>query len=150
VPAFEEYAMKGPTYRYYAGRPLYPFGHGLSYTTFEYSDLTLSGKTIAANGTVNVSITLKNAGTRDGEEVVQLYVKNLSSREPQPVKSLKGFRRVGVRQGESVSVTIPLKAEDLKYFNEHADGFLVEPGTYEIQVGASSADIRAKTVLEVR
>jgi beta-glucosidase len=149
LPPFEDYAMKGRTYRYFGGRPLYPFGYGLSYATFEYSGLALSQHAILPGESVNVSVTVKNAGSRDGEEVVQLYVRNLDSREPQPLKSLRGFRRIPVRHGESVPVTIPLKADDLRYYSETADRFVVEPGRYEIQVGASSEDIRATAVLEV-
>jgi beta-glucosidase len=81
---------------------------------------------------------------------VQLYVRHLASAAPQPLKSLKGFVRTPIRRGESRTVRIPLKAADLRYFDAAKDGFVVEPGRYEIQAGASSQDIRAKAVLEVR
>jgi beta-glucosidase len=150
LPPFEEYSMNGRTYRYFGGTPLYPFGYGLSYTTFEYSGLSLSKSVIGTGDSIQVAVNVKNTGRYDGDEVVQLYVKSLTSREPQPLKSLKGFRRVSIKKGETRAVGIALRASDLKYFNEKNDGFVVEPGKYEIQIGASSQDIRAKVVLEVR
>ena len=99
---------------------------------------------------IQVAVDVKNTGRLDGDEVVQLYVRNLTPGERQPVKSLKGFSRVSIKKGESRTVRIPLRAPDLRYFNEAKDGFVVEPGRYEIQVGASSQDIRAMAVLEVR
>jgi beta-glucosidase len=150
LPPFEEYSMNGRTYRYFGGKPLFPFGYGLSYTTFEYSGLSLSKSVIGSGDSVQVAVNVRNTGRYDGEEVVQLYVKSLTSREPQPLKSLKGFRRVSIKKGESRAVGISLRASDLRYFDEKNDGFIVEPGKYEIQVGASSQDIRAKVALEVR
>jgi beta-glucosidase len=150
LPPFEEYSMNGRTYRYFGGTPLYPFGYGLSYTTFEYSGLSLSKSVIGEGDSIQVAVNVKNTGRYDGDEVVQLYVKILTSREPQPLKSLKGFRRVAIKRGETRAVAILLKASDLKYYNEAKDGFVVEPGKYEIQVGASSQDIRVKGTLEVK
>jgi beta-glucosidase len=150
LPPFEYYSMKGRTYRYFAGKPLFPFGYGLSYSRFTYSNLKLSKNSLRENDTLQVSIEVANAGEYDGDEVVQLYVKSLTSKEPQPIKSLKGFKRVNVRKGESGTLQIPLTARQLKYFDEKIDGFVLEPGKYEIQVGASSEDIRARTTLDVR
>jgi len=150
LPPFEEYDMQGRTYRYFGGAPLFPFGYGLSYSTFAYSGLSLSKNLIDAGDSIQVAVDVKNTGRLDGDEVVQLYVRNLTPGERQPVKSLKGFSRVSIKKGESRTVRIPLRAPDLRYFNEAKDGFVVEPGRYEIQVGASSQDIRAMAVLEVR
>jgi len=97
-----------------------------------------------------VSVNVKNTGRMDGDEVVQLYVRNLATEQPQPLKSLKGFSRIAVAKGESREVRIPLKGEDLRYFDDAKNGFVVAPGRYEIQIGASSQDIRAKAELEVR
>jgi beta-glucosidase len=150
VPPFEDYGMKGRTYRYFDGTPLFPFGYGLSYSTFEYSGMSLSRSVIGPGDSLEVTVDIRNTGHSDGEEVVQLYVRNLTSKAPQPRKSLRGFRRVAVKQDQSGRVQIPLRGSDLRYFDESADRFVVEPGRYEIQVGASSEDIRAKATLEVR
>jgi beta-glucosidase len=150
VPPFEDYNMKGRTYRYFEGTPLFPFGYGLSYSTFEYSGLSLSRTVIRAGDSIEAAVDVTNNGRYDGDEVVQLYVRNLASAAPQPLKSLKGFSRVAIKKGESRTVRIPLRAADLNYFDNAKDGFVVEPGRYEIQVGASSQDIRAKAVLEIR
>lgn len=150
LPPFEDYSMRGRTYRYFEGTPLYPFGYGLSYTSFSYADLSLSKNVIGTGDSILVTVNVRNTGHYDGDEVVQLYVKSLSSREPQPWKALKGFRRVSVAKGESRSVVIPLRASDLRYFDEKNDRFVVEPGRYEIQVGGSSADIRQRMDLHIR
>jgi beta-glucosidase len=150
LPPFENYSMMGRTYRYFGGKALFPFGYGLSYSTFKYSTLKLSGAALRDNDTVQVTVEVENAGRSDGDEVVQLYVKSLTSKEPQPIRSLNGFRRIHIRKGKSSTVHIPLRAQQLKYFDEKSDGFVLEPGTYEIQVGASSEDIRSTAVLEVR
>jgi beta-glucosidase len=150
IPSFVDYNMKGRTYRYFEGKPLYPFGYGLSYTSFRYSNLKPS-KTILRDGdSIQVSLRVANQGKFDGDEVVQLYVKNLNSKEPQPRKSLKGFKRVHLKKGESAAVEIPLTAARLKYFSEKTNGFVLEPGKYEIQVGGSSEDVRARTTVEVK
>jgi beta-glucosidase len=149
LPSFLDYHMKGRTYRYYNGRPLYPFGYGLSYSRFGYANLKLSSASLRDGDSVQVSVNVANRGEYDGDEVVQLYVRNLASREPQPRKSLAGFKRVHIRKGETATVQIPLPASQLRYFSETADGFVLEPGAYEIQVGASAEDIRVKATLRV-
>ena len=108
LPPFEDYAMKGRTYRYFEGQPLYPFGHGLSYTRFEYSSLTLDRGSVSATGTVQVKVTVKNVGKRDGDEVVQLYVRDQISSVTRPVKELKGFRRVHLEPRETRTVTFDI------------------------------------------
>lgn len=131
-------------YRYYdtARMPVkYPFGFGLSYTQFEYSDLSIDGK--------GVSFKIKNKGKADGAEIAQLYVGAKESRIFRPAKELKGFARVFLKAGESKSVTIPFDDKTFRYFNVKTNRFEVEPGVYEIMVGASSADIRLKGKLEV-
>jgi beta-glucosidase len=150
VPPFENYSMMGRTYRYFSGEPLYPFGYGLSYSTFEYSGLSLSKNTVGAADSIGVAVTVKNTGRYDGEEVVQLYVRNLTEGQPQPLKSLRGFSRVSLKKRESRVVRLPLKIADLKYFDEAKNGFVVAPGKYDIQIGASSQDIKGKAELEIR
>ena len=142
--------MMGRTYRYFSGEPLYPFGYGLSYSTFDYSGFSLSKSAAGTQDSLEVAVTVKNSGRYDGDEVVQLYVRNLTEGQPQPLKSLRGFSRVALKRGDSRAVRIPLRVADLKYFDDAKNGFVVAPGKYEVQVGASSADIRAKGSLEVR
>lgn len=149
LPAFDDYNTQGRTYRYFNGKPLFPFGYGLSYTKFEYSGLQLSSREISADGSVQVNVTIKNTGSCDGDEAPQLYVTNVSSKENQPIRSLKGFTRIHLNKGESKTVTFTLKASDLKYYSEKKNDFVVEPGQYDVQVGASSADIRARQTLTV-
>ncbi len=149
---FDDYEiMKGRTYMYSDKTPLYPFGYGLSYTKFEYSGLKLSKPALNyASDTVSVSVNVKNTGTYDGDEVIQLYVRDKTSQLPQPIKALKGFLRVSLKKGETRTFQIPLKSEDLRYFDEKKNRFVVDTGTYEIQIGASCEDIREKTELNIK
>jgi beta-glucosidase len=150
VPPQNEFDIsKGFTYMYVNGEPLFPFGHGLSYTTFKYSGLKLSAAKIKADGEVNVSIDIKNTGKRAGDEVVQLYTHQEKSSVKVPVKELRGFQRISLQPGEKKTVTFPLAAEKLAFWDEKTHGFLVEPGAFDVMVGASSADIRLKHRLEV-
>jgi beta-glucosidase len=158
LPAFDDYSMKNRTYRYFNGKLIYSFGHGLSYTNFEYSDLKLSKNNINSKESATVSVNIKNTGNYDGEEVVQLYVRKQSTDDSQqstvnklyPIKSLRGFSKINLKKGETKTVQIELKAEDLRYFDEQKNDFVVEPGKYEIQVGASSDDIKLHETLEVK
>jgi beta-glucosidase len=149
LPDFKNYNMDCRTYKYFKGKTLFPFGYGLSYTKFEYSDITLSNLIMNKTESITIRVTVKNTGNYDGDEVVQLYVKSLNSKQPQPIKSLKGFKRISVKKGESTTVEFILKAYDLKYFDEFKDDFFIEPGNYELQLGASSDDIRSKGRLTV-
>jgi beta-glucosidase len=148
---FDDYEiMKGRTYMYSDKTPLYPFGYGLSYTKFEYSGLNLSKPALNQADSLFVSVKIKNTGNSDGDEVVQLYVKNKASQQVQPIKSLRGFKRVSLKKSETKTVQIPLKSEDLRTFDEGKNKFVVDAGAYEIQVGASSEDIRGRTELIVK
>ncbi|QAY68112.1 beta-glucosidase [Paenibacillus protaetiae] len=122
-------------------RPLYPFGHGLSYTTFEYGGLKLSETSIHADGTVDVSFDVTNTGSRDGDEVVQLYVSDLVSSVALPDKSLRHFRRIHLKAGETASVHFTLTSKDLRLLNRRLE-WVVEPGEFRILVGSSSEHIR--------
>jgi beta-glucosidase len=150
LPAFDDYTMRGRTYRYFEGEPLFPFGHGLSYTRFEYSGLNLDQSRVTENGTVKVSVNVKNVGTRAGDEVVQLYAHPVAPREPRALKELRGIERITLQPGESrrVSFTL-LPKRDLTHYDESRKTYAVDAGQYELQVGASSADIRAKSTLTV-
>ncbi|WP_029218268.1 glycoside hydrolase family 3 C-terminal domain-containing protein [Xanthomonas cassavae] len=144
LPAFDDYAMRGRTYRYFAGKPLYPFGHGLSYTQFAYSDLRLDRTTVAADGTLTATVTLKNTGQRAGDEVVQLYLHPLKPQRERAIKDLRGFQRITLQPGEQRQLRFTLKAQDaLRIYDDQRKAYAVDPGDYEVQIGASSADIRS-------
>ncbi len=118
LPDFEDYSMAGRTYRYFTGTPVYPFGYGLSYTSFAYSGMDVAP--VSEDGSVKVSVVVKNTGSRDGEEVVQLYVANRRDFTT-PIRSLKGFRRIGLGAGESQTVEFTLTREDLSLVDESGD-----------------------------
>jgi beta-glucosidase len=150
VPPLDEYDItKGFTYMYVNGEPLFSFGHGLSYTTFKYSGLKLSADKIKANGKVNISVEVTNTGKRAGDEVVQLYVHQVKSSVKRPAKELRGFQRIRLQPGETKAVTFTLPAEKLAFWDEKTHGFVVEPGAFDVMMGASSADIRLKDQVEV-
>ncbi len=150
VPPQNEYDVtKGFTYLYFKGVPLYPFGHGLSYTHFEYSDLKLSAASIALTGRVDISFDLKNTGSRAGAEVAQLYTHQVRSAVIQPIKSLRGFERVTLQPGESKRVHFLLPATQLAFYDVKTRSFVVEPGTFNVLVGSLSEDIRVRAQLFV-
>ncbi len=150
VPPMDEYDItKGFTYMYLKGEPLFPFGHGLSYTTFKYSGMKLSADKIKSSDGVNVSAEITNTGKRAGEEVVQLYVHQVKSSVKRPAKELRGFQRISLEPGQTKTVTFILLGGKLAFWDEKPHGFLVEPGAFEVMFGASSGDIRQKGQLEV-
>ena len=134
---------------YLKGEPLYPFGYGLSYTKFKYSNLRVSPERLPASGTVSVSVDVKNTGSRAGDEVVQFYTHAVKSRVIRPAKELRGFERISLQPGESKTVTVTVPAAKLAYYDEHEHAFVVEPGEYELMAGASSSDIRTRARVEV-
>lgn len=149
LPPMMDYNIRnGRTYQYFKGQPLYPFGYGLSYTTFAYSGLKTSTATLSDS--LIVSINVKNIGKRDGDEVVQLYVSYSDSKIERPLKQLKGFKRVFIKTGETRTIDIRLKAEDLAYWNVAKHAFIVEPGVIKLMIGSSSSDIRAVTMIKVK
>jgi beta-glucosidase len=134
---------------YFKHQPLYPFGYGLSYTTFDYTDLKTSAPTLARDGAITVSVNVKNTGNRAGEEVIQLYIKHQKSKLEHPIQELRGFQRVAFQPGEQKTVEIPLTAKSLAYWDENKHAWTVESGAIEIRVGSSSADERLKTTVTV-
>ena len=125
--------MKERTYKYFTGDPLYPFGHGLSYTTFRYSDLRLPPR-VQNGGNVAVTVDVENAGKRAGEEVVQLYVTDLEASAPVPIRSLQGFQRMELAPGERRTVTFSLDPGQISLIDERFQR-VVEPGYFEVSVG---------------
>jgi beta-glucosidase len=151
LPAFEDYNMQGKTYRYFKDEPLYPFGHGLSFTTFKYSDLKINKNKAKADDTIEVSFKLTNTGKIDGDEVPQLYVRDVESTLPMAIKQLRSFKRIHLKAGKSQTVTFKLTPiEDMSYYDVRASDFAVEPGDFEIQISASSADVRLKGIVTVK
>ncbi len=132
-------------YRHYdasAIEPLFPFGHGLSYTTFRYGDLSVTPQAIGENDPVTVSFTVTNTGSRAGREVAQIYVRDREASVLRPVRELKDFTKVALEPGESTRITLELERRDFAFFHEGAGRWVVEPGAFDIEVGASSRDIR--------
>lgn len=151
LPDFEDYAMQGRTYRYYEDKPLYPFGHGLSYSRFAYENLAVDKKALKSGQPLNLSLNIRNQGDRPAAEVVQVYVRPLKRGKFDVIKNLRDFRSVELQPGESKTLQFALAANvDFTYYDEKKKSYRVKPGKYEIQVGASSADIRLKQVVTVK
>jgi beta-glucosidase len=139
LPSLGDYDItKGRTYQYFEGKPLYPFGYGLSYTTFNYTDIN-----IHENGeAVSISFNVKNTGQRDGDEVSQVYVKLPETGQIMPLKQLKGFQRTTLKKNESKKIEIKILKEQLRYWDEQTKSFITPKGNYHFMIGASSEDIR--------
>ncbi len=137
------------TYQYFAGAPLYPFGHGLTYTTFEYDNLQLNTRLLGQTDQVVVSVDVTNTGSRASDEVVQLYVRAQRSRVKRPLKELKGFHRINLAPGQTQTVRFTLPASELVFWDVTREKWAVEAGDYDILIGRSSADIKLQTTLRV-
>jgi beta-glucosidase len=150
LPPMMDYNIRdGRTYMYFKGEPLYPFGYGLSYTTFKYSNLRTSSPQMGKDGAVTVSVDVSNTGSMAGDTVVQLYVRHLGTKVGHPREELKGFQRVGVKPGETKTVQIPLKALTLAWWDEKLPGFRVEAEPVRLMIGNSSSDIQLTTEVRV-
>jgi beta-glucosidase len=147
LPPFEDYAMKGRTYRYFTGTPLYPFGYGLSYTKFSYSDLSVPTQNVAAGDPVSADVTVTNSGSRDGDEVVQLYLK-FPNVPGAPLRALRGFERVHLAAGASQKVHFELKNRDLSMVTEAGDPVISE-GDYALSVGGGQPETSAQTLTQI-
>lgn len=134
LPPFEDYAMQGRTYRFSTETPLYPFGYGLSYTAFKYRGLRISRKKIALGKGVKVSVEVENVGKRAGDEVVQLYLRDLDASVPTPLLQLQGFARVHLAPGEKKRVSFAVTPEQLVVYSDQGQP-MVEPGEFEVSVG---------------
>lgn len=137
LPDFEDYNMTGRTYRFMKERPLFPFGYGLSYTTFTYGAATFSKQTVGSEDNLSLVVPVSNTGSRDGEEVVQVYLSKVGD-EAGPVKTLRAFKRVSVPAGKTVNVHITLSKKDLEWWNEGTHSIQFCPGEYQVWIGGSS------------
>jgi beta-glucosidase len=152
LPPFEDYAMRGRTYRYFTGEPLFPFGHGLSYTTFAYRDLRLPAE-VRAGDSAAVTVEVENTGDRAGDEVIQVYVTDTQASVPVPVRTLAGFQRVTLAPGERRAVTFVIAPRSLSVIDA-SGARVIEPGAFTVSVGGKQpgftglADARTTGVLE--
>ena len=145
---YDKYARFRSNYIDVINAPLYPFGYGLSYTKFDYGDISLSKQEMPMNGNVTAKVTVTNSGSRDGKEIIQLYIHDVYSSSTRPVKELKAFRKISLKAGESSDVSFVLTAEDLKYY-DHDLAYVCEPGDFEIMIGANSRDVK-KAILTLK
>lgn len=129
---------------------LFPFGHGLSYTTFTYGKPVASAKTMTADGTLTVSVPVKNAGSVAGKEIIQLYVGDEKCSVLRPTKELKHFTKIALEPEEEKTVTFTITPGDLKFYDETASAWTLEPGKFKVYIGASSTDIRGVIPFELK
>jgi hypothetical protein len=149
-PAKSDCTVRGKrTYMYFTGQIFYPFGHGLSYTTFAYSNIATNNSTTNTDTIATVTFDVQNSGTKAGAEVTQLYVHALNSSIVRPIKELRNFKRVDLAVGAKSTVSFKLAKRDLAYWNTTNKAYTVDNGNYEILIGSSSADIRLKDTLSV-
>ena len=148
LPPMMDYNIRnGRTYMYFKGEPLYPFGYGLSFTTFKYGNLNINPK--SQKGIILVQANITNTGDRTGDEVVQLYVKHVNSKVERPEKELKGFRRVTLKAGETKTIEISLNTKDIAYWDVSKHSFVVEDDKIKIMVGSSSQDIKLEKTIDI-
>ncbi len=150
LPQMMDYNIRdGRTYMYFKGKPQFPFGYGLSYSTFQYSHLRTSSGQLRAGGEITVSVDVTNSSNRPGDEVVQMYVKHIDSHVSRPNEQLEAFRRVTVGAGETTKVEFPLRAEALAYWNETQNRWVLERDQVRVMVGSSSEDLKLEKTLQV-
>lgn len=142
LPEFTDYKLANRTYRYFKGKPLWAFGHGLSYTQFRYDNAKLDRASAGPNDTIHVSLDVANIGSRNGDEVVQVYFRHVKSPVPQALERLCGFKRIPVPLGKSAHVEIAVPVRDFRNWDTNRKQYVVEQGDYEILIGAASDDIR--------
>jgi beta-glucosidase len=144
-----EIRKKG-TYSAETEDPLYPFGYGLSYTQFGYSDLKIDPESVSSEDCVRIQATIKNLGDRAGDEVVQLYIRDVESSVPRPVKKLEGFSRISLQPDETRTVEFSVPSKQLAFWDVDRDTWVVDPGEFEVMVGRSSEDIELTCRFVVR
>lgn len=149
LPPFEDYSLVNRTYRYFQGEPLYPFGHGLSYTTFHLSDFAVDHSEVIPGDEIKVSVRVSNDGDRSGDSVIQLYLRHPEAGILRPTKKLVGFQRVHLSPGQQRHITFKLKANQLAFYDKQAR-FVLAPGFYELYLGNSSQDLPFQATIEVQ
>jgi beta-glucosidase len=147
LPPFRDYDMAGRTYRYITEEPLYPFGHGLSYTQFEYSNLQIMPQQVETNGIADIRVDVINVGDTAGDEIIQLYIHDPQSDVVRPRQELKGFTRIFLQPGQYRTVHFQLAASQMSFFENGVHW--LEPGIIEVMIGASSADVRLRGEFEI-
>jgi beta-glucosidase len=150
LPDFEEYSLSNRTYRYFGGTPLYAFGHGLSYTRFYYQQPKLAKSSVTAHETIRLEFTLQNVGESDGDEVAQIYFRHVHSSVPQPKLALCNFTRIHLSHDSSARISVEIPVERLRYWDTTTKQYVVEPGKYELLVGAAADDIRLRVPFKVK
>jgi beta-glucosidase len=149
IPAFEDYSMNGRTYKYFKGTPLYAFGYGLSYTSFNYEAAELRAKELNATDTIILSVKISNTGKYIGDEVIQVYTKQPIGLKDQPIKSLIAFQRVQFEKGEMKEVILSIPVSRLRHFNPDSNDYEIAKGQYELLIGTASDNIKLKTILSI-
>jgi beta-glucosidase len=150
LPDLADYSMANRTYRYFTGQVLYPFGFGLSYTSFQYLPPVATNPNLTSADTLHFSVPVKNTGALDGDEVVQVYLHHQDSPVPQPIRSLVAFKRVTVAKSATVDVPFDVPVSLFRYWSETKKDYVLDAGKYDIQIGASSGDIRQTFVVTVQ
>ena len=149
LPAFDNYSMSNRTYRYFGGKPLYAFGHGLSYTTFKFADATLASTRVISSSTLKLKFGISNDGRRPGRAVPQVYFRHVNSLRPQAKLELCGFARVEVAPNAAAWVNMDIPVERFRNWDLMKEQYAVEPGEYELLIGASADDIRLRVRFSV-
>lgn len=150
IPPFDDYRMEGKTYRYFKGEPLFAFGNGLSYTRFDYTGITAGSNALLAGESVRLNVTVTNSGGYDGDEVVQVYLRQPESVASRPLQSLAAFKRIHLKKGESKALSLEIPATQLRHFDGKIGDYAIASGKYELLVGAASNDIRGKVTVEIK
>ena len=144
LPDFEDYNMTGRTYRYFKGEPLFPFGHGLSYTTFAYGDIQAPASAKVGE-TIKLSVPITNKGTMNGDEIVQLYLKKQGD-EDGPIKTLRAYKRIHVPAGQTVQVELELTPKQLEWWDNETNAMRTQAGRFDIMIGGNSVDLQKQTI----
>ena len=150
LPPFTEYSMKGRTYKYFTGKPLYPFGYGLSFSKFAYIEAGPDKPAYSSADTIKLTVKVKNEGPFDGDEVVQVYFRKKDSKYERPLKSLCGFQRKNIRNGAVESMLVNVAVNDLRIFDPVKQDYAVEQGGYELLIGPDSATPLLTANIEVK
>ena len=145
LPDFEDYNMTGRTYRYFQGEPLFPFGHGLSYTTFTYGDVQLPASA-KDDETIKICVPVTNSGKMDGDEIVQVYIKKQSDTEG-PIKALRAFKRVHIPAGQTIQVELELTPKQLEWWDAETNTMRTQAGNFDVMIGRNSEDLQTKTIV---